>query len=103
MGISVVFFAAFYIGIYFALIYLKNVFYSIRFLGLMRLLRHGLYRHVADGKEKSGKLVLVDSDKYCFYSFVLYKRLCFYFVQYVGFIVAGNSWSVIMDRQSKIS
>src|SRR6478609_9211067 len=40
--------------------------------------RYRLHRHVADGKEKSRKLVLVDRNQYCLYSFILCKRICVY-------------------------
>ena len=39
---------------------------------------HGLYRHVADDKEKSRKLVLVDRHQHCFHSIVLCQALCIY-------------------------
>ena len=76
---QLLFFAVFYVAIFFALTYLKKDFapgaipWADAFASCYRF-----YRYVADGKKKSGKLVLVDCDQHCVHTIIFCKTLCFY-------------------------
>ena len=52
--------------------------------------RHRLHRNVANGKEESRKLVLVDCDQHCIHSFIFCKTLCFY--QRILFSIINNGF-----------
>src|SRR5438105_7735292 len=61
-----------------------------------------LHRHVANGKEKSRKLVLVDCNEHCFDSFVLCKTLRVHKCVLFSLARHGSVWLNGMDQESEV-
>lgn len=69
-------------------------------LGRCICIINSFYGNVADDKEKSGKLVLVDRHEYCIHPIILCKRICFH--QYLLYytIDHGGLWFARMEKKS---